>query len=267
MQEILENKIESSIGIGLGFLTQYVGRDNTTVIAALRSVGNQQEALSKFANVKTGTNSTIVCVAIDVLNPSSAAAAMITLEKDFGINSLDLVIANAGISKAYTTTIDTSIQEFRDHWEVNTLGPLVLFQAAWPLLQRAAQPKFVALSTVFATIGDMGSYQFPNVAYGQSKAAANFIIRKIHFENPGLIAFSVHPGWVQTDQGNHGAKSLGLQQAPLTIQESISGMIGRVSCCSNYSLAYSSPCTQIDQATREETSGTFQGYNGVDVPW
>jgi NAD(P)-dependent dehydrogenase (short-subunit alcohol dehydrogenase family) len=38
--------------------------------------------------------------------------------------------------------------------------------------------------------------QLPVTAYGSSKAAVNYIVRKIHFENPDLIAFPIHPGYV-----------------------------------------------------------------------
>ena len=34
----------------------------------------------------------------------------------------------------------------------------------------------------------------PMGAYGVSKTAAHYLVRKIHFENEGLIAFAVDPG-------------------------------------------------------------------------
>jgi NAD(P)-dependent dehydrogenase (short-subunit alcohol dehydrogenase family) len=79
-----------------------------------------------------------------------------------------------------------------------------------------------------ASIGDMGSLPLKSAAYGASKAAVNYIVRKIHFENPGLIAFPMSPGWVQTDMGNYGATSHGLESAPVTIDESIGGMVKKV---------------------------------------
>lgn len=36
----------------------------------------------------------------------------------------------------------------------------------------------------------------PMSAYGVSKAAAHYLVRKIHFENEGLIAFALDPGSV-----------------------------------------------------------------------
>ena len=50
--------------------------------------------------------------------------------------------------------------------------------------------------------------------YGSSKAALNFLTRKIHQENAELTAFVVHPGWIDTELGNAGAEAAGLAQAP-----------------------------------------------------
>jgi norsolorinic acid ketoreductase len=82
------------------------------------------------------------------------------------------------------------------------------------------------------SIGDMESMPLKSSAYGGSKAELNYIVRKIHFENPGLIAFPISPGWAQTDMGNHGAKSHGMEQAPVTVDQSIAGVLDKVFCCS-----------------------------------
>lgn len=87
-----------------------------------------------------------------------------------------------------------------DHFSVNTIGSLLLFQATAPLLRLASRPIFIAISSGAGSIGGMEALKdVQNTAYGASKAALNFVVRKIHFENPGLIAFSVNPGWLQTD--------------------------------------------------------------------
>jgi len=78
--------------------------------------------------------------------------------------------------------------------EVNTIGVLALFQASWPLLQKSKQPIFMALSSGVGSIGDMGSIPLLATAYGASKAALNYIVRKIHYENEALIAFVISPG-------------------------------------------------------------------------
>lgn len=74
----------------------------------------------------------------------------------------------------------------------------------------------------------MDKYPIPATAYGASKAALNYVVRKIHVENEGLIAFPLHPGWVRTDMGNHGAEVMGIEQAPVSLEESVQGMLNKV---------------------------------------
>lgn len=179
-----------------------------------------------------GKGSKVVIVKYDSLSLESAKEAVEEMKSKYDIDYLDLVIANAGISKNYQSVLETPIKEITDHFEVNTLGPVVLFQAVYPLLKASTgTPKFVALSTIFASIEDQSKYPFPYCAYGASKTATNFYLRKIHFEHPELIAFVINPGWVQTEMGNHGAATLMGKgnSAPLTRDESVQGMLKQVS--------------------------------------
>ena len=45
-----------------------------------------------------------------------------------------------------------------------------------------------------ASITDMEQLPIKSTAYGMSKAAVNYMVRKLHFENPGLVAFVISPG-------------------------------------------------------------------------
>lgn len=49
-------------------------------------------------------------------------------------------------------------------------------------------------SSALATITGMELRPFSMSAYGASKAFGNYFIRKIHFENEGLVAFAMDPG-------------------------------------------------------------------------
>jgi norsolorinic acid ketoreductase len=112
----------------------------------------------------------------------------------------DIVIANAGISAYFGKATETPAKQMTEYFSVNTIGSLLLFQATVSLLHLAERPKFIALSSGAGSIDGMEALKdVQNTAYGASKAALNFVVRKIHFENPGLIAFSVNPGWLQTD--------------------------------------------------------------------
>ena len=75
-------------------------------------------------------------------------------------------------------------------------GPFVLFQATLPLLRASSSPKFVLLGSPVGSIAGMEQRPVPMGGYGASKAMAHYLVRKIHFENPDLIAFAVDPGYV-----------------------------------------------------------------------
>ena len=111
------------------------------------------------------------------------------------IAAIDVVIANAGIAKVLPTIAQVQAPDMIEHFMVNAVAPVLLFQAFLPLLRKSrAQPKFVTLSTSAAMITDMEQVPIPNAAYGTSKAALNYLTKKIHLEHPDIIAFPISPG-------------------------------------------------------------------------
>jgi norsolorinic acid ketoreductase len=118
--------------------------------------------------------------------------------KTEGITYLSVVIANAGMAEFYGTVLQTPFNGAIDHFTTNTAGTLALFQATYPLLTatRESIPKFITISTTVGSIGDMENWRMNATAYGMSKAALNWLTKNIHIENPDLIAFPIHPGYV-----------------------------------------------------------------------
>ncbi|KAG7421212.1 Norsolorinic acid ketoreductase [Fusarium oxysporum f. sp. rapae] len=184
-------------GIGRGLFETYIARTDHVVVAAVRDP--IAESSKELLHVSKGTNSRCILVEIDSASETDALGAMKTLKRDHGVTKLDLVIANAGISKYFGTAEMTPVAEMMDHFKINSVAPLLLFQATWPLLHAAKAPKFVTISSGAGSLGFMENLKVENTAYGSSKAALNFITRRIHFENPDLVAFSINPGWLQTD--------------------------------------------------------------------
>jgi len=235
-------------GIGGGLVKVYLSRPNSVVVAAVRDTFSpSSEALFRLPR---GDGSSLFVVKLDNLSETDAKEVVEELKTDHGIDRLDIVIANAGIAKNWDTAYNVAIDEVRDHFNVNTIGSLVLFQATWPILQKSSNPKFVYVSSTVGSIGDMEKWPLQAVAYGASKAAMNYISRKMHLENEKLTVFPLHPGWVQTDMGNAGANEHGMTEAPVTLEECVSGMVSK-----------------IDSSSRKETSGTFVSFDGAHVNW
>jgi norsolorinic acid ketoreductase len=120
---------------------------------------------------------------------------------------IDAVVANAGIAGEQGRVEDLKVDDFMAGFQINTLAPVLLFQAVLPLLRDGS--KFIYLSSGAATQGLMDKIPFPMGSvrsrlhaltrltkrqYGASKSAGNFFIQKIHHEHPNLVVFPVHPG-------------------------------------------------------------------------
>ncbi|KAE9989802.1 hypothetical protein EG327_002230 [Venturia inaequalis] len=235
-------------GIGNGLVQAYLSRPNTIVIATTRDPSSSSS--KALATLPTGKNSTIIVLKLDASVESDAKDAIDDLSSTYGITHIDTVIANAGIANYWGPTSTTPLRAFQDHFNVNTLGTIALFQATIPFLDKSDEPRFVYISTTVGSIGGVEKYPLQGVAYGASKAASNYIMRKIHLEHPKLTAIPIHPGWVQTDMGNDGAVANGLEEAPVTLKDSVDGLMGK-----------------IDTATREETSGKFLSFDGMHIDW
>ncbi|KAL3421809.1 aflatoxin biosynthesis ketoreductase nor-1 [Phlyctema vagabunda] len=235
-------------GIGLGLFELYIAKANTTVIAAVRRP--EHETVTALSSLPKGENSHLIVVKIDSVSETDAKAAIAALQNEHKITSLDIVIANAGGVDIFPKVADVQIADFQRHIELNAFGPLILFQAVLPLLKASKKAIFAPISSSAGSIGGMDLVPFPNGVYGPSKAMLNYLVRKIDQEHPDLTAFSISPGWVQTELGNAGAVVFGLEKASITVEESVTGVV-----------------KLIDGATREKTSGRFLNYTGEEFPW
>ncbi|KAG8979575.1 hypothetical protein FRB94_011596 [Tulasnella sp. JGI-2019a] len=227
-------------GIGLG-LVESLSKDGSNIVIG----GTRHPSKSSGLNDLAKERSNVHVVKLTSADVSDNKAAAKSIEEKFG--RLDVVIANAGISNDYTRALDVSIEQVDEHYKVNTIGPLVLFQAVGPLLLKSPNPKWVLISTAAASLG--APFPLLVTAYGASKAAANFINTKIHQEHENLVVLTISPGWVQTDAGNFGASSVGMKEAPMTIADSVSGIL-----------------KVVHGGTRAE-SGKFWDQEGKELQW
>ncbi|KAL7916561.1 NAD(P)-binding protein [Trichoderma velutinum] len=236
----------ASRGIGASLAAKYLLRPNTTVVATVRQVTTQHE--ERLHSLPCGQGSRVIILPFDMNVPSSITEGVALLQTEYGIKSLDLVIANAGICDAHGPVAKISEAGMLEHFEVNTVGLLRLFKATIPLLSDSEKPKLVYISTSVASISQLNTWSV-TTEYGISKMAGNFLMKMISIEHSNVIALSISPGFVQTDMGNRGAKALGLEKAPLTVEDCTAGVI-----------------KLIDAASKEIT-GRFLDLEGGEIPW
>ena len=146
-------------------------------------------------NLFAGSGSRVIIVKIDATSDTGALEAIKFAERQ-GITSLDIVIANAGIydTTAFAPVAELKISQLQEHLNVNTVGPVRLFQATRPLLTKSANARYVLMSSLVGTIEGIKDIPLPVGGYGASKAAANYLVRKAHFENDNIATLAIHPG-------------------------------------------------------------------------
>ncbi|GME49574.1 Aflatoxin biosynthesis ketoreductase nor-1 protein [Neofusicoccum parvum] len=240
-------------GIGNGLFKTYLSRPNHVVIGAVR---DPSSPLSKaLYDLPAASGSRAIVVKIDSASETDPFDAVKSLQADHGITKLDLAIANAGILKGFPQVKEVRPADLKEHFDVNVVGPVVLFQAVLPLLEAAvagavSPPKFISIGSSAGSIGGMELRPFPNAAYAPGKAALHYLTKKIHTEHPQLIALPIDPGWPRSEMGNMAANHFGITEAEITVDDSVAGIV-----------------KIIDNATREKTSGKLMVWDGSECPW
>ncbi|KAL7624839.1 hypothetical protein AAE478_004053 [Parahypoxylon ruwenzoriense] len=221
-----------SQGIGKALAQTYLLRPNHTVIGSVRNFASAGVAELKASPKAEGSKAFFVHIENSSPEDPKKAAEEIKAQ---GIDHIDIIIANAGGSPPVVPLDEVSQDDMITAFRTNVCGPLALFQAFKPLLQKSEKPKWVSISSIGSSLGIMPQMRTDlTPAYGTSKAGLNW------------ITFLV-----QTGPGNWVAQQIGMEKAPYTIEHSVSRIM-----------------ILVDEATREKTSGKLiNAAEGTDMPW
>ncbi|MFZ2725699.1 MAG: SDR family oxidoreductase [Methylococcaceae bacterium] len=220
-------------GLGLEFCRQYSQQD-INIIACCRhpDLASELHAIAK-------TNSRLTIYALDV-NDFKQIDNLAQQLKD---ETIDILLSNAGV---YGDTQEHNFGELDYQiWEqtlrINSLAPVKLAESFLNNLLKSKNPKFIAMSSLMASISDNSSGG--SLCYRSSKAALNAAMKSlaIDLKTQHIAILILHPGWVKTDMGG--------SNAPMNPQDSIAGMRQVIA---NFSL---------------EKSGAFLNYRGEVLPW
>jgi len=213
-------------GLGLEFAHQFTQK-GYTVIGTARSPGEAHELQNTGARI----------VKLDVADSDSVRA----MAEELKDTKIDILINNAGVFGHDTQNfIDLDIDKLNWSFQVNTLGPMRVTQALYENLLIGEEKKILHMSSIMGSIeqNSGGGY-----GYRMSKAALNMFNKTLSVElaDKGFICVVLHPGWVQTDMGG--------ERAPLTPEESISGLI------------------KVIEELSSGDNGRFYDYRGRELPW
>lgn len=98
--------------------------------------------------------SKLVVIKYDASVWQSAFDSAKELTETHCINHVDIVVANAGIAKAYPLVKEVTREDILEHVEVNVLGPVSLYQAMRPLLEKSSsKPIFAIMGSGAGALG------------------------------------------------------------------------------------------------------------------
>lgn len=145
----------------------------------------------------------VTFVPLDVTSPASIEAAVQQVKTT--VDRLDVLINNAGVLEDNGgNALNLDLERLRRTFETNTLGPLLVTQAFWPLLARSGAGRVINVSSGAAALHWMDTYA---PAYSISKTALNAVTRQLAaaLRSKRIAVNSVSPGWVRTDMGGAAA--------------------------------------------------------------
>ncbi|XP_061578575.1 C-signal [Cololabis saira] len=250
-------------GIGLELVKQLAEKTGkgAHVYAACRDPqGDRSQVLRNLITLHPGK---ITVIQLDMAHEDSISAAVEVLRQKTGAGGLKVLINNAAINKPDPPAplSVTGKKDMMEVYETNVAGPFILTKMLLPLLQRAAKTPsadkdhgdelscrrsaVINVSTIFSSVEKCPeTFTLAQVyPYRTSKAALNMLTRcqAEDFKADGILVAAIHPGWVQTDMGG--------DQAPLSTQDSVLGMLNVMSTLSS------------------KDTGMLLDWEGSRIPW
>ncbi|MDG0815235.1 SDR family NAD(P)-dependent oxidoreductase [Bdellovibrio svalbardensis] len=189
---------------GLGYATsEALAQRGFKVVMAMRDPEKSQKQI----NAMKMKDLDVVAMKLDVSQEKSINEFAEAFRREYGY--LDVLVNNAGIfiddedggNKSVFKTKSSTIQKT---FATNTLGPFLLTQKLFPLMQQEGSGRIVNVSSGMGQLSEMdGNY----AAYRISKTALNVVTQVFAAEGKGhdILVNSICPGWVRTDMGGAGA--------------------------------------------------------------
>ncbi|GFW53220.1 uncharacterized oxidoreductase C663.06c [Trichonephila clavipes] len=218
-------------GIGLEFVRQFqkLSEPPSYIFATYRNADSLKDLKAiEESSVKTR----VILIKMDVTVPEEIDNAKSIVESTVGEKGLNLLINNAGAVKIQSFP-NLSLENLVFHTMVNSIGPVLVFEALLPSLEKAAKfyeggmsvskAMVLNISSLAGSVGNAGIVFTQDLCvpgYKMSKAALNIIMRSIAatIKDKGILVVNMCPGWVKTDMG-------GRDLAQLEPHESITTML------------------------------------------
>lgn len=173
----------ASRGIGLAIAQSLLSSSHRVVLTA--------RSADKLAEVKAAHPGKVEYVAGDLTDTETAGKVAALAVKAFG--QLDGVVVNHGVLEPIKRLANSTVEEWKKHYDVNVFSALGLLKEAIPALRKSKG------CVVWVSSGAATSPYAGWGAYGSSKAAAHSVTTHLAVEEPDITSVSISPGRVDTD--------------------------------------------------------------------
>ncbi|KAF9474783.1 NAD(P)-binding protein [Pholiota conissans] len=242
-------------GIGLALVAELAAKDLSAIIYAGGRNPSAAPPLIELATRYPGRVLPVKYIAADKEGNEALA-------REIGVKygRVDTIVANAGIgsSLGLGKVHEVDVPSYEEHFLVNVVGPIILFQSFRELLKASSLPRFIPITSSVGSIELIEASPIDTSAYGMSKAALNWVTRKIHYENDWLVAYPQCPGLVNTDMAKE------------SVAADKSSLMGEVF----KQLAQRQPAEAAEllvklftSSVRKEDGGQFHSVEGGRHPW
>jgi 3-oxoacyl-[acyl-carrier protein] reductase len=155
---------------------------------------NANEARSVVEQIKA-MGGRAEAIGADLADPRGAHQLAARVREIIG-DRLDILVANAGISKAATIE-ETTIEDFDALFAVNVRAPYFLVQQLLPILKEGSSVIFTSSLAAHAAVGNLS-------AYAATKGAIDTLVKHFAFilGPRGVRVNAVAPGVVETDMSS-----------------------------------------------------------------
>jgi len=222
-------------GLGFEFVKQYLSLGNE--VTATYRENNDISDLLELESLYPGH---LTLIPLDVSVPESRENAHKIVKENF--DYLDILINNAGMTGKRNLSFGNLFEDdMLTVFKVNSISPLLMTEKFVDLLKNSSQPKVINISS---WMGSITHRQNTSVySYCASKAALNMFSKLLSnsLKDENIIVIPMHPGWLKT--------RMGTQEAPITPEKSISGMI------------------EVIKSLTLADSGKFLEWTGQEVMW
>jgi len=229
----------ASQGIGLEFARQYLNRGCQVIAASRQAIKSD-----RLNTLKAQYGELMVIETLDISEAVSREDFFNRIGEK--VSKIDLLINNAGIisgNEEYTYQFGELDQEdLCRTLLVNSVAPLMMVEAAYPLLKNGTNPVVVNITSDNGSISRRN--QGGKYGYCTSKAGLNMITKILSYDLKAdrMIVVCLHPGWVKTPMTRN-------EPAPLEADESIAGMIA------------------VIDSLELTDSGKFLDWRGEQIDW